>query len=86
MRPSRLVLTLAAGALAWGTPMTGQGYRVRLDARYQGVSYRGWQLDSIPADEAQVSGDGSYYTSDGYAVRCPGGATYCTYYRAGPTL
>lgn len=83
MRPTRLVLTLVAGAIAWATPTSGQGYRVRLDTRYQGVSYRGWELDSIPAAEAQASGDGSFYSSDGYAVRCPTGAAYCTYYRAG---
>ncbi len=86
MRASRLVVTLAAGALVWATPLSGQGYRVRLDARYQGVSYRGVMLDSIPIDAAVLSGDGSYFTSDGFAANCPQAAEYCTYFRSGPEL
>jgi hypothetical protein len=86
MRPSRLVFALSVGALVWAAPLSGQGYRVRFDARYQGVSYRGVMLDSVPIADAVPSGDGSYYTSDGYAASCPEAAEYCTYYRSGAEL
>jgi hypothetical protein len=71
------VLALIAG------PLQGQGYRVDLDARVQGVSYRGWQLDSIPIGSVVTGSDGLLYTSDGFGVTCLAGDSVCTYYTAG---
>lgn len=84
MRPSRLVLTLALDVLCVAAPISAQGYRVRLDARYQGVTYRGYVLDSIPAGDQVVDASGASVTSDGALVNCPEGAAFCTYYRPGP--
>ena len=70
------VLALLAG------PLGAQGYRVELDARVQGVSYRGWHLDSIPVDQVQVR-DGLLYTPDGIGVTCLAGQPYCLYYGPG---
>jgi hypothetical protein len=69
-------VALAAGAL------DAQGYRVELDARVQGVSYRGWQLDSIPVGQAQVQ-NGLLFTPDGIGVTCVAGQAYCLYYAPG---
>jgi len=71
------VLALIAG------PLQGQGYRVDLDARVQGVSYRGWQLNSIPIGSVVTGSDGLLYTSDGIGVTCLAGDSVCTYYTAG---
>lgn len=71
------VLAAAAG------PLQGQGYRVDLDARMQGVSYRGWQLDSIPVGSVVVGADGLLYTPDGIGVTCLPAAAYCRYYGPG---
>jgi hypothetical protein len=84
MRFLRLVIVFAGGGLVAATPAFGQGYRVRFDARYQGVSYRGFSLDSTAVGDAQVSSNGSAYNSDGYLLNCSRGAEYCTYYRQGP--
>ncbi len=84
MRSLRLVLVLAGGVSAvLAAPAYGQGYRVRLDARYQGVSYQGYTLDSVSVGDVRVTSDGSAY-HEGYAVYCGAGAEYCTYYRTGP--
>jgi hypothetical protein len=62
-----------------------QEYRLRLDTRGQGVAYRGVTLDSIPVSDT-VTAPGSGPTSpDGFAVLCRSGATYCSFFRPGPT-
>jgi hypothetical protein len=84
MKPSRLVVVLAIGSVMfWAVPAHGQGYRVRIDTRYQSVAYRGVQLDSILAADAVVGEGGGWETPDGFAAYCPNGALYCTYYTAG---
>lgn len=47
MKPSRSVATtaIAAAALLWTLPAHSQGYRVRLDNRFQSVSYRAYAPD-----------------------------------------
>ena len=79
---------LAAGltTLVCG-PLAAQGYRLRLDARYQAVSFRGVELDSIPVSQV-VQRPGQGPTSpDGFAVDCgtstPG---YCFFFRPGARL
>ncbi|MGH7590737.1 MAG: hypothetical protein ACREL2_04810, partial [Gemmatimonadales bacterium] len=66
------------------TPAVGsaQGWRVRLDANAQAVSYRGWQMDSIPAGDAVTGPGGGPTTPDGYAVACDG-SPWCVYFRPG---
>jgi len=67
----------------FNSPLVAQGYRLRLDGRFQAVGYRGVQLDSIPATDT-VAGPGSGPTTpDGFAVRCPSGAPYCLFFRPG---
>lgn len=62
-----------------------QGYRLRVDTRWQAAAYRGVALDSIPVADT-VSTPGSGPTSpDGFAVQCRQGAPYCTFFRPGPT-
>ncbi len=61
-----------------------QGYRLRVDTRVQGVSYRGVALDSIPVtDTVQPPGSGPL-SPDGFAVQCRPGAPYCSFFRPGP--
>jgi hypothetical protein len=87
LRVSSVLRLGVLGALAVvAGPLQGQGYRVDLDARMQGVSYRGWQLDSIPIESVVTGSDGLLYTPDGIGVTCLAGATACTYYSAGPTI
>lgn len=78
------VLPLAAlGVLAvCASPLVAQGYRVEVDARVQGVEYRGWQLDSVPVDEVVVT-NGLLFTADGFGVSCLAGRDYCLYYKPG---
>ena len=63
-----------------------QGYRVRLDARWQTVAYRGVTLDSIAVTDTVGTPGGGPVTPDGFAVRCNPGAAYCTFFRPGPEL
>jgi hypothetical protein len=82
------VLPLAAlGMLAsFAGPLRAQGYRVDLDARVQGLSYRGWQLDSIPIGSVVTGSGGLLYTPDGIGVTCRAGDSVCTYYAAGAKI
>lgn len=64
------------------TTMSAQGWRLRLDANTQVVSYRGWQMDSIPVSAAVTGPSGGPTTSDGYAVACDGGP-WCVFFRPG---
>jgi hypothetical protein len=79
------VAVLGALALAAG-PLRAQGYRVELDARLQGVNYRGWQLDSIPVAEVVTGSDGLAYTAGGIGVTCLPGRAYCLYYGPGDKI
>jgi hypothetical protein len=82
------VLPLAVlGALALNAgPLGAQSYRVELDARFQGLNYRGWQLDSIPIGSVVTESDGRLYTPDGIGVSCIAGRDYCLYYSEGPKI
>jgi hypothetical protein len=77
--------------LAWlcvivlvAAPLRSQGYRLRLDTRFQSVEFRGVQLDSVLRSATVPDSTGGLYTPDGYAVHCDPGDTYCTYFREGP--
>jgi hypothetical protein len=76
------VLAAWAGRVA---PLGAQSYRVRLDARGQAVSFRGLDVDSIPATSVVTTPNGALETPDGFAVRCSGG-TYCYFTRPGDAL
>lgn len=73
---------LCAAALVAPAAVAAQGWRVRLDANAQSVSYRGWQMDSIPSGSVVSGPGGGPTTPDGYAVACDGGA-YCVFFRPG---
>lgn len=73
---------LAVVVLLLAPPLSAQGYRLRLDGRFQAVGYRGIDLDSIPVGDT-VTGPGGPASADGFAVRCPSGAAYCLYFRPG---
>ncbi len=70
-------------AILLGSPLSAQGYRLRLDERLQAVGYRGLQLDSIPVTDTVTGPGGGPATSDGFAVRCPSGGAYCLFFRPG---
>jgi len=76
---------MAVVVLALAPPAAAQGYRATLDLRAQSVSYRGWQLDSIPGPSAVVGAGGGLESPDGFAVSCSGdpNADQCFYYRPG---
>jgi len=73
-----LLMATASGAA------TAQGYRLRLDSRMQGVSWRGLDADSIPRSQAIEQSTGGFLTPDGYAAACD--LTWCHFFRAGPVL
>lgn len=79
MKLPGMILFLTCGAV----PVMAQGYRLRLDGRFQAVGYRGLQLDSIPVTDTVASPTGGPTTPDGFAVRCPAGAAYCLFFRPG---
>jgi hypothetical protein len=64
----------------------GQGYRLRLDSRFQSVAFRGLTPDSIPVALAVVGPSGGFETPDGFAVHCAPGNAFCTFFRPGPRL
>jgi hypothetical protein len=66
--------------------LTAQTYRIRVDSRFQTVSYRGAAADSIPVAEVIVGTDGGLESPDGFAVTCVTGAAYCRFFRPGPEL
>ncbi|MBI2616221.1 MAG: hypothetical protein HYW52_11225 [Gemmatimonadetes bacterium] len=80
------MLPVAAAAVAlWSGPLQAQGYRVRLDTRFQSVSFRGVAFDSVLRSDVVVGPNGGFMTSGGFAVSCPEAAAYCTFFRPGPT-
>ena len=70
--------------LALSGPLYSQGYRVRLDSRIQGVSWRGLNSGTIPRSQAILQPNGGFLTPDGNAALC--GETTCTFFTAGPSL
>jgi hypothetical protein len=79
----RTALALLCAAIPSSTA-AAQGYRLRLDTRAQGVSFRGVLLDSILANDTVTGPFGGPTTPDGFAVRCAGSDAYCSYFRPGP--
>lgn len=75
---SILLLFLAA------TFAPAQGYRVRLDTRVQGVSWRGLSTGTIPRSDVIQQPNGGFLTPDGHAAFC--GETQCTFFAPGPVL
>jgi hypothetical protein len=78
----------AAIALSWltATATHAQGYRLRLDSRFQTVSFRGVAKDSILATSTLVGSNGGFETPDGFAATCFPGRTFCSFYRPGSRL
>ncbi|HEU5169262.1 MAG TPA: hypothetical protein VFU46_01920 [Gemmatimonadales bacterium] len=76
---------LALSCLA-STAASAQGYRLRLDTRFQTVVFRGVTPDSIPAGSAVIGASGGLETPDGFAVVCAPGSDVCTFFRPGPRL
>jgi hypothetical protein len=75
----------AGAVLLLGAGNAGaQGYHLRLDTRFQSVSFRGWALDSVLVSDTVTGPSGGPTTPDGYAVRCQAGAPYCSFFRPGP--
>jgi hypothetical protein len=74
--------------LVWLAPRSGwaQGYRLRLDSRFQTVAFRGVVSDSIDRAGAVVGSTGGLFTPDGFAVTCTGSGDFCRFYRPGPRL
>ena len=66
------------------TVAPAQGYRLRLDSRVQGVSWRGLTTGTIPRADAIQQPNGGFLTPDGHAALC--GDTFCTFFAAGPVL
>ena len=79
-------IALAAALAALGGPTAhAQGYRVRLDTRLQTASFRGVDLDSIPAADAIAGAGGGLETADGFAVTC-GFDGFCRFFRPGAPI
>jgi hypothetical protein len=81
-----LVLCAALGSLVWAAPLAAQGYRIRLDTRFQSVTYRGLAYDSLLRADVTGGTATGFLTPDGYAAFCAPGGTYCSYYRPGGSL
>jgi hypothetical protein len=83
-----VIIRIATAALSMSVvllPAAGaQGYRLRLDSRMQGVSWRGIAQDSIPAAQAVLQEGGGFETPDGFAAICE--VAWCHYLRAGPVM
>lgn len=75
---------VAASALLCASPLVAQGYRVRLDARGQAVSFRALETDSVSVSEVDTV-EGGFRDSDGRVVRCTASA-YCYLFRPGPSV
>lgn len=83
MSPRALIASLALTAALFPHRLPGQGFRVRLDARFQSVSYRGIAADSILTADTVTGPNGGAQTRDGFAVRCLPGTDYCHFFRPG---
>jgi hypothetical protein len=82
----RLSLILWGLACLQPAAVGAQGYRLRLDSRFQSVAFRGLTPDSIPVASAVVGPEGGFETPDGFAVHCAPGRDYCSFFRPGPKL
>lgn len=82
----RIGLLLGGLACVWSAPAGAQGYRLRLDSRFQSVSFRGLTPDSIPVGVVVIGPTGGFETPDGFAVNCIPGGNYCMFFRPGPKL
>jgi hypothetical protein len=78
-------LTIVLCVLA-ASAASGQGYRFRLDTRYQLVAFRGVTRDSIPVASAVIGSTGGFETPDGFAVTCTPGTGFCNFFREGSRL
>jgi hypothetical protein len=76
---------IALGLLAIANVAHAQGYRLRLDNRVQRVSFRGVQLDSIPASAVVAGSSGGDFSPDGFAVNCSLSTGFCYFFRPGDT-
>lgn len=79
----RRALLVAVATLAIAPPVQGQGWRLSLDARSQAVTYRGWQVDSIPATDTVTGSTGGPESPDGFVVTCDPTTHYCRFWRPG---
>ena len=80
------ILSLAAATGVGGPASSAaQGYRVRLETRFQSLSFRGVSIDSVPRSAVIADSDGGFVTADGYAASCAEAGTYCTFFRPGST-
>jgi hypothetical protein len=82
---TRLLGAAVAVLMTVPAPLAAQGYRVRIDARAQAVSYRGLVADSILRSQAVPGPGGGFATPDGYALQCRT-EVWCFYFRTGPEL
>jgi len=83
--------THRVGVLLWTTLAVlapsgaeAQGYRLRLDSRVQGVSWRGVIPGSLARADAIEQPGGGFLTPDGHAALC--GPERCTFFTPGPVL
>jgi hypothetical protein len=65
--------------------LLGQSFRVRLDSRYQSVSFQGLELDSVPIAEVVERPGSGPTTPDGFAANCTGSG-YCYFFRPGSRI
>lgn len=87
-RGRKWIVPLAGGALAlFPALLPAQGYRVRLDTRFQSLSFRGVAFDSVLRSavvaDPTTGGFRTAAGAAGYAVSCPEAALYCTFFRPG---
>lgn len=82
----RQAACVLGASLALVHSASAQGYRLRVDTRVQGVSFRGVTFDSVAVTDTVSGPGGGPGTSDGYAVNCLPGGAYCHYFRPGPIL
>lgn len=78
IRIALLAVLIAPGLLS------AQGYRLRLDSRLQGISWRGIEPDSIPRAQATTQENGGFVSPDGYRLTCE--QEWCHFFRAGAVV
>jgi hypothetical protein len=83
MSPVWLVSVVALVSVA--SPAAAQQYRLRVDTRFQSVSFRGVSLDSVPASQTVATPGGGRETTDGFVARCDASSPNCFFFRPGPT-
>jgi len=65
-----LAACAAFGSLLWAAPLAAQGYRIRLDTRFQSVSYQGLAYDSLLRTDVTGGTTTGFLTPDCYAAFC----------------